>query len=65
MTKTRCDWGTTSQLYIDYHDNEWRLLEQNLNFLKNVTPFNSCAYGINKNDMLKKCNNYGISLGIC
>ena len=23
MDKTRCDWGTTSQLYIDYHDNEW------------------------------------------
>ncbi len=23
MAKTRCDWGTTNPLYIDYHDNEW------------------------------------------
>jgi len=21
--KRRCEWGTVSQLYIDYHDNEW------------------------------------------
>jgi 3-methyladenine DNA glycosylase Tag len=23
MAKARSKWGTTSQLYIDYHDNEW------------------------------------------
>jgi DNA-3-methyladenine glycosylase I len=25
MTKQRCEWGNSSELYIDYHDTEWGL----------------------------------------
>ncbi len=28
MGKVRCEWGTVSPLYIDYHDNEWGLASQ-------------------------------------
>ncbi len=58
MAKTRCDWGTTSQLYIDYHDNEWGVPVHDDRKLFEFLTLEGAQAGLSWETVLKKRENY-------
>ncbi len=58
MAKTRCDWGTTSQLYIDYHDNEWGVPVHDDRKLFEFLILEGAQAGLSWETVLKKRENY-------
>ncbi|MFV1977263.1 MAG: DNA-3-methyladenine glycosylase I [Candidatus Scalindua sp.] len=58
MTKTRCDWGTTSSLYIDYHDNEWGVPLHDDRKLFEFLILEGAQAGLSWETVLKKRENY-------
>ena len=58
MAKTRCDWGTTSALYIDYHDNEWGVPVHDDRTLFEFLILEGPQAGLSWETVLKKRENY-------
>jgi len=58
MTKTRCEWGTGSQLYIDYHDNEWGVPIHDDRTLFEFLILEGAQAGLSWETVLKKRENY-------
>ena len=58
MSKIRCDWGTTSQLYIDYHDNEWGVPVHDDRKLFEFLILEGAQAGLSWETVLKKRENY-------
>ncbi|MBT3881026.1 MAG: DNA-3-methyladenine glycosylase I [Candidatus Scalindua sp.] len=58
MDKIRCDWGTTSQLYIDYHDNEWGVPVHDDRTLFEFHILEGAQAGLSWETVLKKRENY-------
>lgn len=58
MAKTRCDWGTTNQLYIDYHDNEWGVPIHDDRKLFEFLILEGAQAGLSWETVLKKRENY-------
>ena len=58
MAKTRCDWGTASPLYIDYHDNEWGVPVHNDRKLFEFLILEGAQAGLSWETVLKKRENY-------
>ena len=58
MAKTRCDWGTTSPLYIDYHDNEWGVPIHDDRTLFEFLILEGAQAGLSWETVLKKRENY-------
>ncbi|MBC8550959.1 MAG: DNA-3-methyladenine glycosylase I [Candidatus Brocadiales bacterium] len=58
MAKTRCEWGTTSQLYIDYHDNEWGVPVHDDRKLFEFLILEGAQAGLSWETVLKKRENY-------
>ncbi len=56
--KTRCDWGTTSPLYIDYHDNEWGVPLHDDRKLFEFLILEGAQAGLSWETVLKKRENY-------
>ncbi len=56
--KTRCDWGTTSPLYIDYHDNEWGVPLHDDRKLFEFLILEGAQAGLSWETVLKKRHNY-------
>ncbi len=56
--KRRCDWGTTSQLYIDYHDNEWGVPVHDDRTLFEFLILEGAQAGLSWETVLKKRENY-------
>ncbi len=56
--KIRCDWGTTSQLYIDYHDNEWGVPVHDDRKLFEFLILEGAQAGLSWETVLKKRENY-------
>ncbi len=56
--KTRCKWGTTSQLYIDYHDNEWGVPVHDDRKLFEFLILEGAQAGLSWETVLKKRENY-------
>ncbi len=56
--ETRCDWGTTSQLYIDYHDNEWGVPLHDDRKLFEFLILEGAQAGLSWETVLKKRENY-------
>ena len=58
MAKTRCDWGTTSPLYIDYHDNEWGVPVHDDRKLFEFLILEGAQAGLSWETVLMKRENY-------
>ncbi len=58
MAKTRCEWGTTSQLYIDYHDSEWGVPVHDDRTLFEFLILEGAQAGLSWETVLKKRENY-------
>lgn len=58
MAKTRCDWGTTSPLYVDYHDNEWGVPVHDDRKLFEFLILEGAQAGLSWETVLKKRENY-------
>ncbi len=58
MSKIRCEWGTTSQLYIDYHDNEWGVPVHDDRTLFEFLILEGAQAGLSWITILKKRQNY-------
>ncbi len=58
MSKTRCDWGTTSPLYINYHDNEWGVPVHDDRKLFEFLILEGAQAGLSWETVLKKRENY-------
>ncbi len=56
--KKRCDWGTTSPLYIDYHDNEWGVPLHDDRTLFEFIILEGAQAGLSWETVLKKRENY-------
>ena len=56
--KTRCDWGTTSPLYINYHDNEWGVPVHDDRKLFEFLILEGAQAGLSWETVLKKRENY-------
>ena len=56
--KTRCDWGTASPLYIDYHDNEWGVPLHDDRKLFEFLILEGAQAGLSWETVLKKRHNY-------
>ena len=56
--KTRCDWGITSPLYIDYHDNEWGVPLHDDRKLFEFLVLEGAQAGLSWETVLKKRHNY-------
>ncbi len=56
--KTRCDWGTASPLYIDYHDNEWGVPLHDDRKLFEFLVLEGAQAGLSWETVLKKRHNY-------
>ncbi len=56
--KTRCEWGTSSQLYIDYHDNEWGVPIHDDRKLFEFLILEGAQAGLSWETVLKKRENY-------
>tara|TARA_B100001971_G_C18002850_1_gene438255 strand:+ start:106 stop:696 length:591 start_codon:yes stop_codon:yes gene_type:complete len=58
IMKTRCDWGTVSPLYIDYHDNEWGVPVHDDRKLFEFLILEGAQAGLSWETVLKKRHNY-------
>ncbi len=58
MAKIRCEWGTVSQLYIDYHDNEWGVPVHDDRKLFEFLILEGAQAGLSWETVLKKRENY-------
>ena len=58
ITKRRCEWGTVSQLYIDYHDNEWGVPIHDDRTLFEFLILECAQAGLSWETVLKKRENY-------
>ena len=58
MAKIRCEWGTVSQLYIDYHDNEWGVPIHDDRTLFEFLILEGAQAGLSWETVLKKRENY-------
>ena len=58
MAKIRCEWGTVSQLYIDYHDNEWGVPIHDDRTLFEFLVLEGAQAGLSWETVLKKRENY-------
>ena len=58
ITKRRCEWGTVSQLYIDYHDNEWGVPIHDDRTLFEFLILEGAQAGLSWETVLKKRENY-------
>ncbi|MCP4254023.1 MAG: DNA-3-methyladenine glycosylase I [Candidatus Scalindua sp.] len=58
MAKTRCEWGTVSQLYIDYHDNEWGVPVHDDRKLFEFLILEGAQAGLSWETVLKKREGY-------
>ncbi len=56
--KRRCEWGTSSQLYIDYHDNEWGVPIHDDRILFEFLILEGAQAGLSWETVLKKRENY-------
>jgi len=56
--KRRCEWGTASQLYIDYHDNEWGVPIHDDRKLFEFLILEGAQAGLSWETVLKKRENY-------
>ena len=56
--KSRCEWGTVSQLYIDYHDNEWGVPVHDDRMLFEFLVLEGAQAGLSWETVLKKRENY-------
>ena len=56
--KRRCEWGTVSQLYIDYHDNEWGVPVHDDRTLFEFLILEGAQAGLSWETVLKKRENY-------
>ena len=56
--KRRCEWGTVSQLYIDYHDNEWGVPIHDDRTLFEFLILEGAQTGLSWETVLKKRENY-------
>ena len=56
--KRRCEWGTVSQLYIDYHDNEWGVPIHDDRTLFEFLILEGAQAGLSWETVLKKRENY-------
>ena len=56
--KIRCDWCTASQLYIDYHDNEWGIPLHDDRKLFEFLILEGVQAGLSWETVLKKRENY-------
>ena len=56
--KSRCEWGTVSQLYIDYHDNEWGVPIHDDRTLFEFLILEGAQAGLSWETVLKKRENY-------
>ncbi|MDR4497729.1 MAG: DNA-3-methyladenine glycosylase I [Candidatus Scalindua sp.] len=54
----RCDWCTSSQLYIDYHDNEWGVPVHDDRKLFEFLVLEGAQAGLSWQTVLKKRENY-------
>jgi len=57
-TKRRCEWGTVSQIYIDYHDNEWGVPIHDDRTLFEFLILECAQAGLSWETVLKKRENY-------
>ena len=57
-TKRRCEWGTVSQIYIDYHDNEWGVPIHDDRTLFEFLILEGAQAGLSWETVLKKRENY-------
>lgn len=58
MNKTRCPWGGDTQIYIDYHDNEWGRPEHNDRKLFEMLILEGAQAGLSWITVLKKREEY-------
>ena len=58
MAKIRCEWGTVSQLYIDYHDNEWGVPVHDDRKLFEFLILEGAQAGLSWETVLNKRENY-------
>ena len=58
ITKIRCEWGTVSQIYIDYHDNEWGVPIHDDRTLFEFLILEGAQAGLSWETVLKKRENY-------
>ena len=58
MAKIRCEWGTVSQLYIDYHDNEWGVPVHDDRTLFEFLILEGAQAGLSWETVLKKREHY-------
>ena len=56
--KIRCDWCISSQLYIDYHDNEWGVPVHDDREIFEFLVLESAQAGLSWETVLKKRENY-------
>ena len=56
--KRRCEWGTASQLYIDYHDKEWGVPIHDDRTLFEFLILEGAQAGLSWETVLKKRENY-------
>jgi len=56
--KRRCEWGTVSQLYIDYHDTEWGVPIHDDRTLFEFLILEGAQAGLSWETVLKKRENY-------
>ncbi|MDP6923467.1 MAG: DNA-3-methyladenine glycosylase I [Candidatus Scalindua sp.] len=56
--KRRCEWGTVSQLYIDYHDKEWGVPIHDDRTLFEFLVLEGAQAGLSWETVLKKRENY-------
>ena len=56
--KRRCEWGTVSPLYIDYHDNEWGVSVHDDRKLFEFLVLEGAQAGLSWETVLKKRENY-------
>ena len=56
--RRRCEWGTVSQLYIDYHDNEWGVPVHDDRTLFEFIILEGAQAGLSWETVLKKRENY-------
>jgi len=59
MDKIRCDWAIeNTQLYLDYHDNEWGVPQHNDNILFEFLVLEGAQAGLSWSTILNKRENY-------
>jgi len=56
--KTRCNWATKEQIYLDYHDNEWGKPVHNDNKLFEFLTLETFQAGLSWITILKKRENF-------